>query len=318
MKKKIWGTTLIAALALSCLCACGAPKQAAQPTPAPTAAASAAAAINDSQSLGLTTVNNARELGGYTAADGRKVKKGTLLRTAALGDASEADIKKLRDDYHLGTVLDFRMSREVESKPDPEIEGVKNLNLRIIDEDALAEKAASLTEKDLEGIDVNDPIGKLRLAVKLGMIGDQMYVNFLSTQAGKDNYKKMFEELLALPDGKSLLFHCTQGKDRTGCGAMLILSALGVDEETIMKDFELTNTYNAKLIESERKELSDAGLKGEELETIMLAKDGVDPQCMLNALDWMKKTYGSVNGYTTQALGITEEQINTLKGKFLE
>jgi len=150
MKKRICGASLLAALALSCLCACGAPKQTAPAnTPAPTATTTAA--ITDSQSLGLTSVNNARELGGYAAADGRKVKKSTLLRTAALGDASEADLKKLRDDYHLGTVLDFRMSSEVESKPDPEIEGVKNLNLRIIDEDALAEKAASLTEKDMEG-----------------------------------------------------------------------------------------------------------------------------------------------------------------------
>ena len=128
----------------------------------------------------------------------------------------------------------------------------------------------------------------------------------------------MFEELLAVPDGGSLLFHCTQGKDRTGCAAMLILSALGVDEETIINDFMLTNTYNAKLISSQRKELIEAGYTGDELQTLMSAKDEVNEQYMRNALDWMKKNYGSVKGYITDALGITDDQLNTLKEKYLE
>ena len=276
------------------------------------------AALPDGRSLGLTSVNNARELGGYVGADGKKVKKGVLLRTAALGNASEEDIKTLRDVYHLGTIIDLRMSREVEAAPELVIDGVRNLSLKIIDEEALATKSASLTQADMEGIDMNDPIGRLKLAMKLGIVGEQMYVTFLSENQGKVGYKAMFEELLKLPEDKSLLFHCTQGKDRTGMAAMLILSALGVDENTIIKDFMLTNTYNAKLIASEKKELMDAGYTGEELETLMSARDQVNKQYLINAFDWMRKEYGSVEGYIKQALGITEEQIQTLKDKFLE
>ena len=128
----------------------------------------------------------------------------------------------------------------------------------------------------------------------------------------------MFQELLTLPEGRSLLFHCTQGKDRTGCAAVLILSALGVDENTIMDDFLLTNTFNAELIESERKMLTEQGYAGEELDRLMKAMDEVDPQYMTNALDWMKKNYGSVTGYITQELGITDEQLEELRAKFLE
>ncbi|MBQ3427415.1 MAG: tyrosine-protein phosphatase [Clostridia bacterium] len=275
-------------------------------------------AVADSRSLHLASVNNARELGGYAAEDGKRVKKGVLLRTAALGNASEEDIKKLRDDYHLGTVIDLRMTREVEASPDLEIEGVKNLNLRIIDEEALAEKSKTLTAEDMEGIDPTDPIGRLKIAIKLGIVGEDMYINFLSTDKGKKGYKEMFDELLELPEGKSLLFHCTQGKDRTGCAAMLILSALGVDENTIIKDFMLTNTYNADLIAVERRALMDAGYSGEELETIMSARDQVNQQYMEKAINWMKADYGSVVGYITQGLGVTHEQIQTLKDKFLE
>ena len=40
---------------------------------------------------------------------------------------------------------------------------------------------------------------------------------------------------------QALIFHCTSGKDRTGIGAILFLSALGVPEETIKQDYLLTN-----------------------------------------------------------------------------
>ena len=99
---------------------------------------------------------------------------------------------------------------------------------------------------------------------------------------------------------------------------MLILSALGVDENTIMDDFLLTNTFNAELIESERNMLTQQGYSGEELNTLMKAMDEVDPQYMINVLDWLKANYGSVTGYITQELGVTEEQLETLRAKYLE
>lgn len=127
----------------------------------------------------------------------------------------------------------------------------------------------------------------------------------------------MFQELLELPEGTSLLFHCTQGKDRTGCAAMLILSALGVDEDTIMSDYLLTNEFNADLIAQERQELLAAGVKEDELDDVMMLRDQVFPQVMNNALDWLKKEYGSVEGYIVQELGVTKEQIGQLQDRFL-
>ena len=41
-------------------------------------------------------LNNARELGGIVLKDGRKVRRGVLLRTSRLFDASERDLEKLR------------------------------------------------------------------------------------------------------------------------------------------------------------------------------------------------------------------------------
>ena len=272
----------------------------------------------DAQSIGLTGVGNARELGGYACEDGRVVRSGVFLRTAALANATEDDLRRLKDDYHLCVVLDLRMSIEVESAPDPEIDGVKNLHLGIIDEEAMAAKQQAMSAEAMEGLDLNNSLDRLKLAIRLGVISDQMYIDFLSGEPGKAGYAQLFRELLTLPEGGSLLFHCTQGKDRTGLAAMLILSALGADEETIMADFMLTNTFNAQLIEGERQMLTAQGLEGDELETFMHAMDEVDPQYMINALDWMKEHYGSALGYIQTELGVTDEEIEVLRDKYLE
>jgi len=270
------------------------------------------------QSIGLESVGNARELGGYACENGRIVKSGVFLRTAALAGAAEEDIRRLKEDYHLSVVIDLRMTNEVEGAPDPEIDGVRNLHLGIIDEEAMEKKRQSLTAEDMEGIDPNNSLDRLKLAVKMGIIGDQMYINFLSGDQGKASYAQMFKELLELPEGEALLFHCTQGKDRTGCAAMLILSALGVDEETILYDYVLTNTFNAQRIEAEQQMLEGMGVEESEFDLYMTAMDQVDPQYMVNALEWMKDNYGSVLGYITGELGVTEAQIEQLRDKYLE
>jgi hypothetical protein len=90
-----------------------------------------------------------------------------------------------------------------------------------------------------------------------------------------------------------------------------------VDEETILKDYMLTNTYNADRIDNERQILIEQGYEGEELNRYRKAMDEVDIQYMENALTWMKDNYGSVKGYITQELGVTEAQIEQLQARYL-
>ena len=264
------------------------------------------------QSINLESVGNARELGGYTTVDGRTVKHGVLLRTAALNKISSDDIKRLTDIYHLAVIADLRASLEVAPKPDPVIEGVKYLNLRVINEELFNRDV----EKKLafEG----DAMTRLKMIVESGFASYDMYINFLSDDSGKKAYSEFFRELLDLPEGRSLLFHCSQGKDRTGCAAMLILSALGVSEDTIMEDYMLTNTFNAEMIAGQRKMLLSHGMNESELEKYMLVLDEVSPKTMTALLAWLKDNYGSPVEYIVQELGISEEDIAALQTKFLE
>ena len=42
-----------------------------------------------------------------------------------------------------------------------------------------------------------------------------------------------------------VVFHCTAGKDRTGVLAAILLLRLGVDEEDIIADYQVSHMYNA-------------------------------------------------------------------------
>ena len=73
----------------------------------------------EGQTLGLAEIENARQLGGYYTEDGRRIKSNMLLRSAKLVKATDEDIKKLTQDYNLGTIVDFRTTDEIADAPDP-------------------------------------------------------------------------------------------------------------------------------------------------------------------------------------------------------
>ena len=271
----------------------------------------------EGQSIGLTSVGNARELGGYVTTDGKTIRRGSLLRTAVLSGLSKEDERRLTDTYGIATIVDFRMTPETEQEPEISMAGVKGVSAHIIDESEMPELDDQSADEQ-EGDESSTMLERIRQALDSGMMSDQMYVDWLSSKTGKSGYRTFFDELEALPEGRSLLFHCTQGKDRTGVAAMLILSVLGVDEDTIMQDFLLTNEFNADLIAQDRKMLEDAGIQAGEFDLYLAAMDQASEQTMRATLDWLKENYGSPAAYAKQELGITAEQVQALKDKFLE
>ena len=159
-------------------------------------------------SLGLSGVKNARELGGYRTADGKTVKAGLLLRTAALSDATAGDIKILTGKYHLTQIIDFRTNKGVRKNPDPKISGVTETNLPI----------------------------------HTGAGANLSYMNMVTDPNSILAFRQFFAILLAHKNG-AVLFHCAAGKDRTGVASILLLSALNVEKSTILQDYLLSNKY---------------------------------------------------------------------------
>ena len=269
------------------------------------------------QSIDLPGIGNARELGGYAAA-GRHIKKGTLIRCASLNNATEEALARLSETYRVETVVDLRMSNEAQGQPDPAIEGAKGVLLPVV------EIADFLSNGGVTGSDVallenyqQNRMQIFELAYSLGMLSESLYTDFLLGDVGIKAYARFFEELLALDEGRAILWHCTDGKDRTGCAAMLVLFALGADRETVLADYLLTNTYNAAALEAVRQQTADLDMDDDKRAALLFMSGGVIKGYMDHAIDTLEERYGSVGGYLSAELSVGPAQIERLRDMFL-
>ncbi|MFD4470061.1 tyrosine-protein phosphatase, partial [Rhodococcus sp. NPDC058505] len=111
------------------------------------------------------------------------------------------------------------------------------------------------------------------------------------------------------------VFHCTAGKDRTGWTAMLLQHIAGVDDATIMRDYLLTNEYNEEWVTETRAYL--VATQGEAAAALLEPLFGVEESYLQAGLDELAATYGSVDAYLTEGLGLSTSTIDTLRGKLL-
>lgn len=129
---------------------------------------------------------------------------------------------------------------------------------------------------------------------------------------GTDN----FRELEA--GNTPILFHCSAGKDRTGISAILILLALGVDKETALDDYMLTNICRRKAIEKSM--VKHAALLAEhpEAKSMILAKEGVARTFAEQALGAIEKQYGTCEAYFQTEFGLDAARLKALRDRYLE
>ncbi len=270
--------------------------------------------LRSNHSIGLSSAANARQLGGYVCADGRKIKDGVLLRSASLNTLTDEGAKTLSDKYHVEYIFDFRTESERVSQPDKEVEGAENLSLPVFnsalyDDDTRAALGAATASGDPEEIYVT-------LARHYGL--STIYKKMLLTDEGKNAYTQFFDKLLALEDGRAALWHCTQGKDRAGMAAVLLLYALGADDETIKQDYLMTNDAYSELIEKSSARAEELGLNEEESKEFVGSAASVSEDFLNKAIESVEGEYGSVRNYLKDGLGLTDEKIETLRDKFLE
>ena len=268
----------------------------------------------ETQAIELDGVGNARQLGGYVCADGRKIKDGALLRSAALSTLTDEGAKTLSEKYHLKYVFDFRTDSEREAQPDKEVAGAEDVWLPVFtsalyDDETIAAMKEAMQTRDPEQTYIT-------LAKHKGL--STIYSKMLLTDEGKKAYSEFFEKLLTVGDGEAVLWHCTQGKDRAGMAAVLLLYALGADEDTIKQDYLLTNDSYKDLIAESEARAAELELTEDETKEYVGTSAAVYEDFLNVAIDSVKTEYGSVQGYLTDGLGLSDDDINALRDKFLE
>ncbi|WP_052433131.1 tyrosine-protein phosphatase [Streptacidiphilus carbonis] len=204
------------------------------------------------RSLGLRAAANARDLGGYRTADGRTVRTGVALRSDALHRLADGDLDVLTA-LGVRQVVDLRGLNEVQENGSdrlPEaVPAGADAPVRLVHLPVYS------AEHDIY-IALRDVLAGQDAAAQHALLGDggaerimtEMYGWFVTDPAIRGMFARTVR-LLADPDGVPLLFHCTAGKDRTGWVAAIVLTALGVDRETVYEDYLLTNVRSAALIE---------------------------------------------------------------------
>lgn len=248
---------------------------------------------------------NLRDLGGHGTADGREVRRGVLYRSGVLTYLTPSDhncVARAR----IRTIVDLRRTDEIAEEPTFWPLPVRNLSwkeapsLAASQRDAPWERATSAEE------------------ARKWMVHGYTGMHEWLAKPLRGIFDSILEEEIPV------LYHCAAGKDRTGFCSAVILSLLGVAEETILKEYAFTDVA-VDLHEFTTKHraaslgVTDAQHPFEKMEPdVRNALMSADPVFLKAGLAAMNEKYGSVEGYAQDALGLTADQLEIIRFQLLD
>lgn len=252
----------------------------------------------------LQQAENVRDLGGYQTATGKQVQYRKMVRGASLAELSPADQTTLQN-YGIVTVVDLRSPEEEEQQPDQPIPGAKNVFLPVF---ATDETEVSVVPGQL--------LAQLEQGFSAAEQMEKVYRLFVEGTKSRQAYHDFFRLLLEndQPE-KSLLFHCTAGKDRTGFAAAMFLAALEVSMEDIKANYLETNQYLIKQKEQMVKRVEIAGgpqilIAG--IRELMIA----DLRYLDASFASISENYGNVAGFLKDGLRLSADDLKVLRGLY--
>jgi len=266
------------------------------------------------QTISLQNVINARELGGIMIDDHTRVKRGLLMRGGSLYMASPEDRRRLVEEFHLKKVFDFRTESEIKARPDLPVSGAENVWLPAIDPESEKQSEQILPKEAY--LHLEDYVVEHSFSKSLQAVAARMYTDRVINEYTQVQYAAFMQMIVSTTEG-SVYWHCSQGKDRTGLGAAFLLAALGADRETILKDYAISDEIYRGLVENLSSKVIAAGGGPEELKVVRTFI-GVYPPYFEDALDLIDKEYGSIQEYLFNQLLMSENDIETLRQRYLE
>jgi protein-tyrosine phosphatase len=239
-------------------------------------------------------IQNFRDIGGYVAARGKQVRWGMLYRSAQIENLSCSTLKELKN-IGIKTVIDLRTAEEVVKTPHLEEQGLNVVHIPIgtVDTDNVVQKLR-------DGQIKNDSIYRLMLRTNREMI--------ISCRI---EYKRMFN-VLEEKGNYPVLILCATGIDRTAIASAMILSALGVNGETIMSDYLRSNDFFDIPQASGYGYQLPVGAQ-EAITTLFSARE----EFLNAAKNQVEKNYGNVSTYLDKGLGLTDKDIRELRDMLL-
>ncbi|MGN0808038.1 MAG: tyrosine-protein phosphatase [Candidatus Coproplasma sp.] len=260
--------------------------------------------------LPLKKLTNTRDLGGFPTQDGKTIKYGKLIRSGKLNKISRKTVEELKA-IGVTTIIDLRIFTEIEEAPDVLWEGVKYVHQPL-----LCTATPGITrEKSMRITMLKEA---KRIKSEFGTADNYMVAMYRSVLFNEEPRQHLTNVLREIIENEGcVLWHCSGGKDRAGIVSMLVESLLGVSEEDILEDF-VASAYFQKFKFFWNKVALRTIPVARNFKKILWVMMAAKPRYMIETIDTLKEKYGSVINYCKAELGVTDEDIELMKAKYLE
>lgn len=221
---------------------------------------------------------NLRDLGGFAAAAGKRVKPEMIYRSDDLSGLTAIGMAALAE-RKIRTVVDFRGGDEIQLAPNripPTVTRVVRLPI--------------------------EPGNVIEISRLTPETGPEMMCGLYRVLAkeAQETYRELFR-LLADSGNLPLLFHCSAGKDRTGFAAALFLLSLGVSRRDVFLDY----LRSADLVREKYREAIVADARYEAVYTVRRSY-------LEAALEVVDRDFGGVELFLTDRLGVDLARMRSL------
>ncbi|MBW1604859.1 tyrosine-protein phosphatase [Lactobacillus sp. Sy-1] len=244
---------------------------------------------------------NFRDIGGYPTKDGRTTKWHKIIRSGNLAELDQADKDYLKS-YGITNDIDLRSKMERDSEPDLVPDGVK------YSKNPIFEQKERRTADVMKNLYSEDPtVGKLHMK--------HVYENLIESPIARNSYRSLFQILLHDSDGGSLI-HCSQGKDRTGMGIVMLLFVLGVDEKDIQENYLDSAKQMVPYVQKKIKEYERYNINN-------ICKENITSLYTVSidyynaAMSKIKELYGNMDNFIHEYLGLSDQDVKKLRDEYL-
>ena len=248
-----------------------------------------------------------RDVGGLDTAGGGAVRTGLLFRSAALDRLADADTAVFAR-LGIRTIYDLRTEAERVERPDRVPPGMTHVVADVLGDmtgDTPGQIMETMRNPAAAGAVFGDGKG-------LAMFVNQ-YRNFVRLRSARESFGRAFAALLD-ERSRAVLIHCTGGKDRTGWAVAALLLMLGVPRELVNDDFLASNRYLRPGFESLFADFQARGGDPDVLGSFLWVR----LEYLDAALDEMRASYGTIEGYFAEGLGLGQDGLHALRAAFLE
>jgi protein-tyrosine phosphatase len=139
------------------------------------------------------------------------------------------------------------------------------------------------------------------------------YRTFVSDRLCRKGFADLLTTLVAT-DGPQL-FHCSAGKDRTGWATALLHHIVGIDRDSTISDYLLTDEYAVASRQASLDSFVDAS--GSSRAHVYEPAFRCDTLYLDAAFAEADRLYGDLDGYLRNGLGLGEPELNSIRNKLV-